>query len=75
MESGHGCCTAGLGLVIHESAVALRDEENTLNIVGCITGEVVFQIDDVSTGRQITNPKGVSRLLGLSWRSTDCRCL
>lgn len=61
-----------VGFVIHERAIALRDQEHALDVVLGVAGEVVFEIDDADSWRKVPDPQSVAGLFRLSRRSSEC---
>jgi hypothetical protein len=60
MEASHCRLTTRLIFVIHESAVAFRYQEHTLNVVGGISREMIFQVDYVGSWRKISYPESMA---------------
>lgn len=56
MESSHGSGACGIGLIVHKGAVALRDQKHAFDVVGGVTREVIFEVDNVGTRGQVSNP-------------------
>lgn len=74
VKSRQSCNAGGSRLVIHKRTITLGDQEHALNVVFCILREVIFEINDTGSGRKISNPQRVARLLGLSgWSSWGTR--
>ena len=64
MEPCHCLGACGFGFVVHECAVALGYEEDALNLLGGISGEMILEVCDVGAGRKVADPKCVARLFG-----------
>ena len=70
MESIHRSCAGGVGTIVDKGAIALGYEEDALNVLSGIFGEMIFEVHNVRSWWEITDPEGVSRLLWLSRRSS-----
>lgn len=70
VESVHRSDTGSFGLVVDKCAIALSNQENALDVSRRVSGEVVLQIRNLRLRRQVSNPQGMPRLFGLSWRSS-----
>ena len=73
MEPVHCSGASCISTVVHKSAVALRYQENAFDVFESISGEMVFEIADQGTGREITHPEGMTRLPGFPGWSTRSR--
>jgi hypothetical protein len=67
VEPCHCLGACGFGFVVHEGAVALGDEEDALNLLSSIPGEMILEVCDVGAGRKVADPKCVARLFGFPW--------
>lgn len=56
MEAGHCSCTAGFCFVVDKSAVTFGDQKNAFNVVCCVLGEMILEVDDVRRRRQVAYP-------------------
>lgn len=56
METGLSSGTDVLRLVVDERTVALGDQEDTLDVGRHALREVVFQVDNAGSWRQIAHP-------------------
>ena len=56
VKSGHSCCAGCLAPIIYECAVALRDKENTFYVFGGVSREMIFEIRDDCSRREVPYP-------------------
>lgn len=70
MEPRHCFGACSFAFVVHECAVALGYEEDALNLLSSISGEMILEVGDLGAGRKVADPKCVARLFGFPWGSS-----
>lgn len=70
VEPGHRSDTRRFGLVVDEGTVTLGDKEHALDVLGCVAGEMILEVDHDRTMGQIAHPESMAGLARFPRRAT-----